>query len=58
MKQKETRARRPYEKPEIRRIELRPEEALSVGCKTLGGTECNSGDCVANPAPCFVTYGS
>jgi hypothetical protein len=50
--------RKLYEKPQIRRIELKPEEALSIGCKTMGGNECNGGDCVTNATPCFVTYGS
>jgi hypothetical protein len=28
----------PYEKPELLVIELKAEEVLAVGCKTVGGT--------------------
>ena len=29
--------RREYNKPELRRVELKPEESLAAGCKTLAG---------------------
>lgn len=29
--------RKPYVKPEIRRVQLKPEESLVAGCKTPGG---------------------
>jgi len=49
--------RRLYEKPEIRMVELKPEEALSAGCKTMTPGSCGPpGDCIA--AGCFSTYGS
>jgi hypothetical protein len=41
--------RRPYVKPELRRVTLKPEESLAAGCKTPSGpgpvTNCNVGDC-------------
>jgi len=55
MRDKETarRGRKAYGKPEVRRIELRPEESLAAGCKTLSssesgqapGTPCTVGSC-------------
>jgi len=33
------RSRKTYGKPEVRRIELRPEESLAAGCKTLSSSE-------------------
>jgi len=44
------RARRRYSKPEIRRVELRPQECLAAGCKTLsivapGATGCDTNSC-------------
>jgi hypothetical protein len=30
--------RRPYEKPEIKRVALRPDEAVLGACKTAGGS--------------------
>ena len=53
--QREKPARRPYEKPEIRVVKLKPEESLVAGCKTMGGTYCAGGDCQLNG--CF-NYGS
>ena len=43
-------SRKPYAKPELRRVPLTPEESLAAGCKTLGGNgplvPCeNSGQC-------------
>jgi len=40
--------RRKYSAPELRRVELRPEESLVTGCKTAGGTLCAGGDCMLN----------
>jgi len=42
--------RRRYAKPEIRRVELRPEECLAAGCKTIslvapGATGCSTNSC-------------
>lgn len=33
----EAKLRKPYEKPELRVIEMREEEVMAVGCKTLTG---------------------
>ena len=33
------RGRKAYGKPEVRRIELRPEESLAAGCKTMSSSE-------------------
>jgi hypothetical protein len=45
------RGRKTYGKPEVRRIELRPEESLAAGCKTLSSAE------TGQPAgtPCTVS---
>ncbi len=45
--------RKTYAKPELRRIELKPEESLAAGCKTLSDMKvgasvpraCNIGSC-------------
>jgi hypothetical protein len=42
--------RRHYSKPEIRRVELQPQECLAAGCKTLsivapGATGCDTNSC-------------
>ena len=42
--------RRHYSKPEIRRVDLQPQECLTIGCKTLtisatGGSSCDSMSC-------------
>ena len=44
------RGRKAYGKPEVRRIELKPEESLAAGCKTLSSSE--SGQ--APGTPCTV----
>lgn len=36
MKSDSEKERRPYVKPEMRRVELKPEESLSAGCKMVG----------------------
>ena len=38
--------RKPYEKPRIQQVELRPEEAVLQGCKILGGLGPKSADCI------------
>lgn len=35
---KEARTKKPYEKPRMRRVELRPQEAVLGACKSSGGT--------------------
>jgi hypothetical protein len=48
------RNRKAYSKPEVRRVELKPEESLAAGCKTAAATNsailqtdqpCNVGSC-------------
>jgi len=36
--EKQEQARKPYEKPQIKRFPLRPEEAVLGNCKTGGGS--------------------
>lgn len=43
--------RKAYGKPEVRRIELKPEESLAAGCKTGGATNSETGQV---SAPCSV----
>jgi hypothetical protein len=43
--------RKPYEKPRIRRVQLKPEESLAAGCKTLAGSSPGASPCDANS--CF-----
>lgn len=45
------RARRGYIRPEVRRIDLRGEEVLSVGCKMAGGPG-PYGDAGCTAVPC------
>ena len=45
--------RRPYRKPELRRVQLRPEEAVLGNCKTSGtagpaAADCTSFSCSTN----------
>ena len=37
--------RRPYGKPELHSVALRPEEAVLGGCKTAGGGALSGGTC-------------
>jgi hypothetical protein len=41
----EQQARKPYEKPQIKRFPLRPEEAVLGNCKTAGGSGPSSIGC-------------
>ena len=51
MHKKEARgSRKLYGRPEIRRIELKPEENLAAGCKTMSSMQPGS----MSPAPCTV----
>jgi hypothetical protein len=43
----EPQPKKPYVKPKIRRVELRPQEAVLGGCKTNGQT-----------TPCLINPGS
>ena len=46
-------AKRPYSKPEIKQVALRPEEAVLGACKATsgGGSGPGSGNC-RTPSPC------
>lgn len=37
-RQEQEQARKPYEKPQIKRFPLRPEEAVLGNCKQVGGS--------------------
>jgi hypothetical protein len=39
--------KKPYQKPEVREVPLRPEEAVLGGCKTVGGGAGSGGTCNA-----------
>ena len=54
--QKDKLVRRPYEKPEIRIVELKPEEALVAACKTMSLGSCGPDNCLVGN--CFATTGS
>lgn len=43
-------SKRPYQKPRLRRVELRPQEAVLGNCKAMGGTVGGGagGQCDAN----------
>jgi len=44
-------AKKPYKKPEVRQVKLRPEEALLGFCKTTG----SYGPATANCTSCYTT---
>jgi hypothetical protein len=44
--------KRPYAKPEIKQVALRPEEAVLGACKGTGGGGPGSGSGCRRPAPC------
>ena len=44
--------KKPYQKPEVRQVPLRPEEAVLGGCKTAGGGAGSGGSC--NPVLCLT----
>ena len=48
---KSGRVKKPYQKPEIRKIELRPEEAVLGGCKNTGYAGPAQGTCTV-PTTC------
>jgi hypothetical protein len=39
--------KKPYAKPLLRRVNLRPEEAVLGNCKTSGGSGPTGGNCIA-----------
>jgi hypothetical protein len=38
-------ARKHYSKPEMRRVELKPQECLAAGCKTVSTSNTGGSDC-------------
>ena len=44
--------KKPYEKPRIVKVDLRPEEAVLGNCKTSSSAGPGQGDC-ETPASCF-----
>jgi hypothetical protein len=46
--------RKPYAKPSVRKVPLRPDEAVLGGCKKTGQSGPLSGDC-QSPAACSGT---
>ena len=44
--------KRPYAKPEIKQVALRPEEAVLGACKGTGGGGPGAGSGCRRPAPC------
>jgi hypothetical protein len=51
MSEKESKEKKPYVKPEIKKVELRPEEAVLGNCKTGVSAGPGSGTC-NTPAAC------
>jgi hypothetical protein len=58
MEKKEEPSRRPYAKPELRRVRLTPEESLSSGCKTLSSAGSVQIIACNNPTVCSGLDGS
>jgi hypothetical protein len=50
---KQVKVRKPYQKPEIKRFSLRPEEAVLGNCKTTGISGPSGIGCV-NVGPCKI----
>jgi hypothetical protein len=46
--------KRPYRKPELKQIFLRPEEAVLGGCKATGGTGPGRSNCNLSGSYCSV----
>lgn len=53
-KREQPRARKSYAKPVVRRVHLKPEEAVLVNCKTGkgGNSGPGGGNCGGGKAPC------
>jgi hypothetical protein len=49
------RGKRPYHQPVLKKIDLRPEEAVLGSCKTASTVGPGTGDCLAAGSNCFVT---
>jgi hypothetical protein len=52
MAHEQDRKKRPYVKPEIKQVALRPEEAVLGSCKTSGQSGPGGGGSCRHPAPC------
>lgn len=52
MKNETNEDRKPYEKPDIRRVTLKPEESLAAGCKMIGMSASTASPCSVNG--CFA----
>ena len=51
-KREGTRARRPYDKPQLEQVQLMAEEAVLAGCKTnAGGRSPDKSPCLNPPGP-------
>ena len=57
MAHEQDRKKRPYVKPEIKQVALRPEEAVLGSCKGTAGTGPGTGSSCRRPGPCS-TIGS
>lgn len=49
---KSSKGRRPYQKPRIEQVELKPEEAVLTACKTTHGQAGPSGKCHQTGGSC------
>jgi hypothetical protein len=52
MAHEQDRKKRPYVKPEIKQVALRPEEAVLGSCKGTGGGGPGAGSGCRRPGPC------
>jgi len=51
-------SKKPYLKPEIKQVQLRPEEAVLGNCKTSGSSGPSGGDCGTCPVTGCSSCGS
>jgi len=52
--------RKPYKKPQVKRVKMKIEEAVLTACKAAGvaGTQVGSKTCNHPQAPCQIVLGS
>ncbi len=48
--------KKPYTKPEVKQVQLRPEEAVLAVCKLPGQYGPTAMGCTIGPQPCFATH--
>ena len=48
--------KKPYVKPEVKQVQLRPEEAVLAVCKLPGQYGPTAMGCQIGPQPCFATH--